>query len=169
MPLMTELRRGLAPPGLLGCARRCRRYGVRNPRSNHDDESRLSCAVHSDSRPSAGCGSTAYCPCPWLWLCASVWVETAVHWQSSMPTWARPDSDCRGPPLAAWAACNTARGRARSPGHRDCTVWDVGLSRLSTERHGNAPEELRVGRAWELTETREEPVPEEPVPGTHGR
>ena len=34
-PLATELRRGLAPPGLLGCARRCQRYGARKAGSSY--------------------------------------------------------------------------------------------------------------------------------------
>ena len=43
--LMTELRRGLAQPGLLGCARRRRRYGIGDVRSNYGRKTQLSCRV----------------------------------------------------------------------------------------------------------------------------
>ncbi len=74
----TELRHGLAPPGLLGCARRCQRYRVRNYRSTiiHDGSSEAHSAaefsriLEDSTRPRAatGCGCLlAACQCcPWL-------------------------------------------------------------------------------------------------------
>ncbi len=59
VPLATELRRGLAPPGLLGCARRCQRYVARKARSGYCYAvSPPYCLVQSYTRPGARLGST---------------------------------------------------------------------------------------------------------------
>ena len=64
---LTELRHGLAPPGLLGCARRCQRYRVRNYRSTiiHDGSSEAHSAAEF-SRILARDRDQARCH--WLWL-----------------------------------------------------------------------------------------------------
>ncbi len=111
-PLKTGLRRGLAHPGLLGCARRCRRYGARGTRFKHGSESRLSCHVHSDSRPSAavprptvpaaGCGSAPQVESK------QQWTGSPLCWPTGAPRFRLP-----GPsPLAAWAACYRPRAGA---------------------------------------------------------
>ncbi len=107
-PLKTELRRGMAPPGLLRCSAVSEiRPWTRSTRFKHGSESRLSCYVHSDSSQALRFHGLLSLP-----LAAALRLRLGRNSSAVLCQQGPFDSDCRGPPLAAWAASYRPRAGA---------------------------------------------------------
>jgi hypothetical protein len=144
---MAALRRGTAPPGLLGCARRRQRYGVRQ---NHQIRSWKRGRTQLPS-------SVGYESKGWLWFNSVLSLALALP-QGSIQTraqccdprsaaGARPDSDCTGPfgalpmrLLRSWSALRRSFSGNSSLPVVDGGAWgNLTPGAASTVTVGSAP------------------------------